>query len=64
MKLLEAESVFLPQLRSTSFSMPDAFRQFYLDCEGKQSIKQLCLSIKKAVSELTIWNLFAATLLQ
>jgi hypothetical protein len=26
-------------------SMPDAFRQFYLNCEGKQSIKQLCLSI-------------------
>ena len=44
--------------------MPDAFRQFYLDCEGKQSIKQLCLSIKMAVSELTIWDLFAATLLQ
>ena len=32
-------------------SMPDAFRQFYLDCEGKQSIKQLCLSIKMAVSQ-------------
>ena len=40
--------------------MPDAFRQFYLDCEGKQSIKQLCLSIKMAVSELTVWYLFAA----
>ena len=33
-------------------SMPDAFRQFYLDCEGKQSIKQLCLSIKMAVSRI------------
>ena len=42
--------------------MPDAFRQFYLDCEGKQSIKQLCLSIKMAVSELTVWYLFAALL--
>jgi hypothetical protein len=46
MKLLEAESVFLRgQLRPTSFSILDAFRQFYLDCEGKQSIKQLCLSL-------------------
>jgi hypothetical protein len=43
-------------------SMPDAFRQFHLDCEGKQSIKQLCLSIKMAVSELTVWYLFAALL--
>jgi len=41
-------------------SMPRAFRQFYLDCEGKQSIKHLCLSIKMAVSELTVWYLFAA----
>ena len=32
------------------------------DCEGKQSIKQLCLSIKMAVSELTVWYLFAALL--
>jgi hypothetical protein len=63
MKLLEAESVFLRgQPRPTSFSMPDAFRQFYLDCEGKQSIKQLCLSIKMAVSELTVWYVFAALL--
>jgi hypothetical protein len=43
-------------------SMPDAFRQFHLDCEGKQSIKQLRLSIKIAVSELTVWYLFAALL--
>ena len=43
-------------------SMPDAFRQFHLDCEGKQSIKQLCLSRKMAVSELTVWYLFAALL--
>ena len=34
--------------------MPDAFRQFHLDCEGKQSIKQLCLSIKMAVSEAAV----------
>jgi hypothetical protein len=43
-------------------SMPGAFRQFHLDCEGKESIKQLCLSIKMAVSELTVWYLFAALL--
>jgi hypothetical protein len=42
--------------------MPDAFRQFHLDCEGKQSIKQLCPSIKMAVSELIVLNLFAALL--
>jgi hypothetical protein len=42
--------------------MPDAFRQFNLDCEGKQSIKQLCLSIKMAISELIVWNLFVALL--
>ena len=43
-------------------SMPDVFRQFYWDCEGKWSIKQLCLSIKMVVSELTVWYLFAALL--
>ena len=42
--------------------MPDAFRQFYLDCEGKQSIKHLCLSIKMAISGLTVRYLFVAML--
>jgi len=40
--------------------MTNFFREFYLDCEGEQSIEQLRLSIKIMLTEWTIWNLFAA----